>query len=62
MRPRPTSRADKTPVRVVIVTLDTHLASAAEPLNALAVTGAVAVVAGSALCALGSRRAAPAAP
>ncbi|MBS0579150.1 MAG: magnesium chelatase subunit H [Proteobacteria bacterium] len=30
MRPRPTSRADATPVRVVIVTLDTHLASAAE--------------------------------
>lgn len=39
-----------------------HLASASEPLNALAVAGAVAVVAGSALCALGSQRAAPTAP
>jgi drug/metabolite transporter (DMT)-like permease len=36
-----------------------HLASASEPLNALAVSGAIAVVAGSALCALGSRRPAP---
>ena len=39
-----------------------RLASAAEPLNALSVAGAIAVVAGSALCALGSRRPAPAAP
>ncbi len=30
MTQKPTSRADSTPVRVVIVTLDTHLASAAE--------------------------------
>ena len=36
-----------------------RLASAAEPLNALAVAGAIAVVAGSALCALGSQRPAP---
>ena len=39
-----------------------RLASAAEPLNALSVAGAIAVVAGSALCALGSRPPAPAAP
>jgi drug/metabolite transporter (DMT)-like permease len=39
-----------------------RLASAAEPLNALSVVGAIAVVAGSALCALGSRPAAPGAP
>jgi drug/metabolite transporter (DMT)-like permease len=39
-----------------------RLANAAEPLNALAVAGAIAVVAGSALCALGSQRPAPAAP
>jgi magnesium chelatase subunit H len=30
MKPKPTSRADHQPVRVVLVTLDTHLASAAE--------------------------------
>jgi drug/metabolite transporter (DMT)-like permease len=39
-----------------------RLASAAEPLNALSVAGAIAVVAGSALCALGSRPATAAAP
>jgi drug/metabolite transporter (DMT)-like permease len=39
-----------------------RLASAAEPLNALSVAGAIAVVAGSALCALSSRPAAAAAP
>jgi len=39
-----------------------RLASAAEPLNGLAVAGAIAVVAGSALCALGSQRLAASTP